>query len=77
MVSNNLCCFRFDWGSYHRDVDTVFLLSGDGDYLPLVKEIMRTGTQVWVGAFSDGLNPKIPSAVDRFIDLDQILFKRD
>jgi len=62
--------------SYHRDVDTIFLLSGDGDYLPLVKEIMRTGTQVWIGAFSDGLNPKIPSAVDRFIDLDTIFFLR-
>jgi uncharacterized LabA/DUF88 family protein len=60
--------------SYHRDVDAVWLFSGDGDYLPLIKEIIRNGTQVWLGAFSDGLNPALPRAVDRFIDLDQWFF---
>lgn len=60
--------------SYHRDADAILLLSGDGDYIPLIKEIMRTGTQVFVGAFSSGLNTKIPSMVDRFIDLDTTFF---
>lgn len=60
--------------SYHGHVDAILLLSGDADYLPLVKEIMRNGTQVWVAALSDGLSPKIPSAADRFIDLDQWFF---
>lgn len=60
--------------SYHRQVDAIWLFSGDGDYLPLIKEIMRNGTQVWLGAFSDGLNPALPRAVDRFIDLDPWFF---
>jgi uncharacterized LabA/DUF88 family protein len=60
--------------SYHRHVDAVWLFSGDGDYLPLIKEIMRNGTQVWLGAFSDGLNPALPRAADRFIDLDPWFF---
>ncbi|MBI4324306.1 MAG: NYN domain-containing protein [Chloroflexi bacterium] len=60
--------------SYHGHVDAILLLSGDADYLPLVKEIMRNGTQVWVGALSDGLSLKIPPAVDRFIGLDQWFF---
>lgn len=60
--------------SYHRHVDAVWLFSGDGDYLPLIREIMRNGTQVWLGAFSDGLNPALPRAVDRFIDLDPWFF---
>ncbi|SRR5581483_235916 len=61
--------------SFQRDVDAVLLLSGDGDYLPLIKEIMRNGTQAWLGAFSSGLNPKLRSAVDHFIDLDWMFFK--
>jgi uncharacterized LabA/DUF88 family protein len=60
--------------SYHRHVDAIWLFSGDGDYLPLIKEIMRNGTQVWLGAFSDGLNPALPRAVDRFIVLDSWFF---
>jgi len=60
--------------SYHRHIGAVWLFSGDGDYLPLIREIMRNGTQVWLGAFSDGLNPALPRAVDRFIDLDPWFF---
>jgi uncharacterized LabA/DUF88 family protein len=60
--------------SHHRDVDAVWLFSGDGDYLPLIKELLRNGTQVWLGAFSEGLNPALPRAVDRFINLDPWFF---
>jgi hypothetical protein len=37
---------------------------------------MRTGTQVWLGAVSNGLNPSLPRSVDRFINLDDVLFAR-
>jgi len=60
--------------SYHHHVEAIMILSGDGDYLPLVKEIMRNGTQVWLGAFSDGLNVRLVPAVDRFVDLDKLFF---
>lgn len=63
--------------SYYRHVDAILLFSGDGDYLPLAKEIMRNGTQVWLGAFSNGLNPDLAHSVDRFINLDQWFFQKD
>lgn len=60
--------------SYHGHVEAILLLSGDGDYLPLIREVMRNGTEMWLGAFSSGLDPKLSTAVDRFIDLDQQFF---
>lgn len=55
--------------------DVLFLLSGDGDYLPLVEEISKKGKQVWLAAFSKGLNKRLRFAADEFIDLDEIFFK--
>jgi uncharacterized LabA/DUF88 family protein len=60
--------------SNNRDVDAIFLLSGDSDYMPLIKEVMRNGTQVWLGAFSSGLSRKLRPLVDQFIDLDPLFF---
>jgi len=58
-----------------QQLDVVFLLSGDGDYLPVVEEIGRSGRQVWVGAFSKGLNKRLRFACDEFVDLDSIFFQ--
>lgn len=58
-------------GSY----DTVLLVSGDGDYLPVIEEVMRTGKQVYLAAFSSGLNSKLRNSVDYFIDLDELFFE--
>lgn len=55
--------------------DVIFLLSGDGDYLPLIEEVMRHGKQVWLAAFSKGLSPNLRFAPDDFIDLDKIFFE--
>ena len=52
----------------------LFIASGDGDYLPLIVEAMRSGKQVVVAAFSSGLNPLLPNCVDKFIDLDELFF---
>jgi len=57
--------------------DLVFLASGDGDYLPLIAEAMHAGKQVFVTAFSSGLNQAIPSTADKFIDLDEMFFVRE
>jgi uncharacterized LabA/DUF88 family protein len=61
--------------SYHRHVEGILILSGDADFLPLIREVMRNGTQVWAGAFSVGLSPRIPSAVDRFKCIDSHFFE--
>jgi uncharacterized LabA/DUF88 family protein len=60
---------------YGNQVDTVFLFSGDGDFVPLVKEIMRNGKQVVIGAFSSGLSPEMKRIGDQFVDLDAWFFE--
>lgn len=62
-------------GHVHADnLDTVLLLSGDGDYLPLITEIQRAGKHCYVSAFSDGLNPKLRTVADSFYCLDGTTF---
>jgi uncharacterized LabA/DUF88 family protein len=60
---------------YGDQVDTVFLFSGDGDFVPLVKEIMRNGKQVVIGALSSGLSAEMRRVGDQFIDLDEWFFE--
>jgi len=55
-------------------IDLVYLASGDGDYLPLVSEVMRHGKQVYVAAFSSGLNAELTHSVDEFFNLDGVFF---
>jgi len=55
-------------------IDAIFLLTGDGDYLPLLREIGRTNKQVHLAAFSLGLNASLKNNVEQFIDLDPIFF---
>lgn len=59
---------------YRDQVDVAFIFSGDGDYIPLIKEMMRNGKQVVVGALSSGLSPEMRRAGDQFIDLDRWFF---
>ncbi|HEY9826697.1 MAG TPA: NYN domain-containing protein [Stenomitos sp.] len=57
-------------------VAVIFLLTGDGDYAPLLSEITsRTSKQVYLGAFSSGLSPDLATRVDDFVDLDRLFFK--
>ncbi|MBU0637939.1 MAG: NYN domain-containing protein [Planctomycetes bacterium] len=62
--------------SYSDTIDEILLLTGDGDYIPLIQDIMRRGKIVYVGAFSSGLNPAIPKTADEFLDLDAVFFDR-
>lgn len=61
---------------YGNSVDIVYLVTGDGDYKPLIDEIVRNGKRVYLGALSDGLNPVLPNIVDRFFDLDDKFFTK-
>ncbi len=60
--------------TYNGSIDQVFLLSGDGDYIPAIKEAMHHGIQVFVGALSLGLNKELPLVCDEFFDLDRMFF---
>ena len=53
-------------------LDSVILLSGDGDYIPLVKYLQNThGCQVEVVSFGKSSSGKLIEACDDFLDLDQ------
>ena len=59
----------------HSDqFEQIHILSGDGDYLPLLKEVAHLGKQVRLSAFSSGLNSDLRSNVDRFTLLDDAYF---
>ena len=53
-------------------LDTVVLVSGDGDYLPLVEHLQRAvGCRVEVIAFGKSTSSKLIEGADSFTDLDQ------
>ncbi len=53
-------------------LDSIILLSGDGDYVPLVKYLQNThGCQVEVVAFGKSSSARLIEVADDFIDLDQ------
>jgi len=56
--------------AYQNNLDVVYLITGDGDYAPLIAECQRQGKQVFVAALSSGLNQSLKVVADRFIDLD-------
>lgn len=60
---------------YQNNLDAVFLLSGDGDYAPVVAECKRMGKQVFVSALSSGLSPSLRLSADYFMDLDGQFFQ--
>jgi uncharacterized LabA/DUF88 family protein len=63
--------------AFTDEIDRVYLASGDGDYLPLVQEVMRRGKQVELLAFSSGLNGSLRYSVDNFYSLDDVFFSND
>ena len=60
--------------AFNRDVARIVICSGDGDYIPLIEELMRHGVIVRVVAFSSGCHPALKYIPDDFTDLDEIFF---
>nr|WP_314623751.1 NYN domain-containing protein [uncultured Noviherbaspirillum sp.] len=60
--------------AYQNNCDTIHLMSGDGDYLPVLQEVQRLGKQVVVSAFSSGLNSRLRLMADCFYCLDSWYF---
>lgn len=59
---------------YRDHASKIWIFSGDGDFISLYQEIMHSGKEVVVAAFSSGLNPSVSVAVDHFINLDPYFF---
>lgn len=62
--------------AYQGNADTILILSGDGDFAALVREIAARGRRVFVGSFSAGRSEELERYADRLIDLDQLFFNR-
>lgn len=57
--------------SLRDEADTCLLVSGDGDFAPLLKQLRRFGQRVEVAAFPDGLALELVNAADSVTRLDQ------
>lgn len=53
-----------------QKLDAVILVTGDGDYIPLVEYLKMQGCQVEAISFGKSASSKLIEAVDDFIDLD-------
>ena len=52
-------------------VDVIIIVSGDGDYVPLVEYLQNHGCRVEAMAFGKSTSTRLREAVDEFIDLGQ------
>lgn len=52
-------------------LDTVVLISGDGDYVEAIEYLQANGTRVEAAAFGRSSSNKLKEAVDEFLDLDK------
>jgi uncharacterized LabA/DUF88 family protein len=55
-----------------KSLDAIILVSGDGDYIPVVEYIQNTtGCRVEVMAFHESASAKLIEKVDDFIDISE------
>lgn len=52
-------------------LDSVIIVSGDGDFIPLVEYLQTFGIQVEVVSFGQSTSGKLREAVDDFVDLSE------
>ena len=52
-----------------NSVDVIIIMSGDGDFIPLVGYLQNEGTQVEVMAFGKSASSKLRESADAFVDL--------
>jgi uncharacterized protein (TIGR00288 family) len=55
--------------SLNTKLDTIVLVTGDGDFVPLVEYLQSQGQQVEVISFGKSSSAKLREAVDDFVDL--------
>ena len=52
-------------------LDSVVIVSGDGDFIPLVEYLQTVGVQVEVVSFGKSTSGKLREVVDDFLDLSE------
>ncbi|MFD0959014.1 NYN domain-containing protein [Paenibacillus chungangensis] len=63
--------------SHNDNLDTVFLITGDGDFMPVINEVIRAGKQIYLASFTSGLNPQLKKNVDYYLNLDPVFFQTE
>jgi uncharacterized LabA/DUF88 family protein len=51
-------------------LDAIVIISGDGDYVPLIEYLKNQGCQVEVVSFGKSTSARLIEAADNFVDLD-------
>ena len=59
---------------YRDHADTIWVFSGDGDFIQLFQEVVHSGKRAYASALSSGLNSEIRLVVDEFRLLDKYFF---
>jgi uncharacterized LabA/DUF88 family protein len=63
--------------AFLNNYEIAVLLAGDGDYVPMVREVKRLGKEVYVAFFgSTGLNPKLRLESDQYFDIESFFGDR-
>lgn len=74
LVDINICVDAMRYACT-TGTEVIAILSGDGDFSELVRELQRQGRKVCVAAFSSGLADELTYLPDNFVCLDQYFFK--
>ncbi len=74
LVDINICIDAMRYAC-STGTEVVTILSGDGDFGELVRELQRQGRKVCVGAFSSGLAQELIYLPDSFVSLDELFFE--
>ncbi len=56
-------------------ISEIVLITGDGDFIPLIREAMHGGKRVMVEALSSGLNTELTIVADEFRCIDSLFFE--
>jgi NYN domain len=60
--------------TFSDNLDVVVLVAGDGDYIPLVREVKRRGKLVYLAFFErEGLNPELKLESDAMVQIDALV----
>lgn len=60
--------------AYTHQIDTIVLITGDGDFVPVVRELMHQGIKVHCLGLSSGLNPELQRTPDYYQVFDELFF---
>jgi len=61
--------------AHRKNFDIAILITGDGDYVPLVEAVKREGCRVVLWALERGLSPALKKAADHYWDIGELFFR--